>query len=99
MNPDEHIWIDPALLHLPGSRRDGADPLRLHNQYKRYGNSLTGMPPIEIKRGSDGKFVIYDGVTRATRAAKHRPGESIPAEVTGNLSCSVGHLPAVGEML
>ena len=36
------------------------------------------MPPPEVKRGSDGKLVIYDGVTRATCAAKYLPGTPDP---------------------
>ena len=57
------------------------------------------MPPPEVKRGSDGELVIYDGVTRATRAAKYLPGTPITVEVTGKLSCPVGGLPTVGEKL
>ena len=57
------------------------------------------MPPQEVKRGSDGELVIYDGVTRATRAAKLVPGTSVPVEVTGTLGAPVGSLPTVGEKL
>jgi len=31
------------------------------------------MPSLEVKRGSDGELVSYDGVARATRAAKYMP--------------------------
>src|ERR1700693_1081964 len=72
--PREFLQVDPASLHLPGSRRDGADPAKSQRQVAKHGTSIEGMPPPEIKRGSDGELVIYDGVTRATRAAKYLPG-------------------------
>lgn len=93
----EFLLVDPAALHLPGSRRDGADPVKLARQVARHGSSVAGMPPLEVKRGSDGELVIYDGVTRATRAAKHLPGTLVPVEVTGTLAAPVGGLPTVGE--
>ena len=66
MRPREFLQVDPASLHLPGSRRDGADPMKLHRQFSEHGVSTEGMPPPEVMRGSDGELVIYDGVTRAT---------------------------------
>jgi hypothetical protein len=54
----------------------------------KHGFSIDGMPPPEVKRGSDGGLVIYDGVTRATRAAKYLPGTPITVEVTGE--CCAG---------
>ena len=97
MKPREFLQIDPALLHLPGSRRDGADSVKLHRQTAKHGSSIVTMPPPEVQRGSDGEFVIYDGVTRATRAAKYCPGTPITVEVTGTLPGPVGGLPTVGE--
>ena len=99
MKPREFLQVDPASLHLPGSRRDGADPVKLHRQLIRHGTSIAGMPPLEVKRGTDGELVIYDGVTRATRVAKCQPGTLITVEVTGQLKVSVGALPTVGEKL
>src|ERR1700737_1867646 len=93
----EFLQVDPASLHLPGSRRDGADPVKLQRQLAKHGTSIDGMPPPEVKRGSDGELVIYDGVTRATRVAKYLPGTSITVEVTGELKGPVGALPTVGE--
>ena len=66
MKPREFLQVDPATLHLPSSRRDGADPVKLHRQMAKHGTSIDGMPPPDVKRGSDGELVIYDGVTRAT---------------------------------
>ena len=95
----EFLLVDPATLHLPGSRRDGADLVKLARQVARHGSSVAGMPPLEVKRGSDGELVIYDGVTRATRAAQHAPGTLVPVEVTGTLAAPVGGLPKVGEKI
>jgi hypothetical protein len=99
MKNREFLQVDPASLHLPGSRRDGADPLKLQRQLTKHGSSIAGMPPLEVKRGSDDELVIYDGVTRATRAAKLLPGTPITVEVTGRLRGPVGALPTVGEKL
>ncbi len=97
MKPREFLQVDPATLHLPGSRRDGADPVKLQRQLAKHGTSINGMPPPDVKRGSDGELVIYDGVTRATRVAKYLPGTPITVEVTGALTCPVGALPTVGD--
>src|ERR1700730_9349905 len=99
MKPREFLQVDPASLHLPGSRRDGADPLKLHAQLAKHGTSTDGMPPPEVKRGSDGELVIFDGVTRATRVAKCLPGQLITVEVTGTLNGPVGGLPTVGDKI
>lgn len=99
MKRREILQVDPASLHLPGSRRDGADPFKLQRQVARYGTSTAGMPPLEVKRGTDGEFIVYDGVTRATRVAKYLPGTHVTVEVTGNLSGPVGALPTVGEKI
>src|SRR5438046_10471587 len=82
----EFITVDPATLHLPtGIRSQGADPVKLARQIALHGNSLDEMPPLELVRGKDGHLRINDGVTRATRAAKLRPGELVPAEVISTL--------------
>lgn len=99
MGDREFLQVDPATLHLPGGRRDGVDPMKLHRQMARHGMSVAGMPPLEVSRGSDGKLVINDGVTRATRAAKYLPGTPVTVEVTGVVSVAVGGLPTVRDRL
>ena len=99
MKPREFLEVDPASLHLPGSRRDGVDPVKLHRQRLRHGTSIDAMPPIEVKRGAYGELVIYDGVTTATRVAKYLPGTLVTVEVTGQLKTPVAALPKVGEKL
>jgi hypothetical protein len=63
MNPRLFLDVDPRVLHLPTSRLSGADPVKLHRQNARYGTSTLGMPPLEVYRGTDGKLMIFDGVT------------------------------------
>jgi hypothetical protein len=77
----EFIDVDPGELYLPPSRPQGADPGKLVRQISKHGSSLDGMPPLQVVRGKDGHLRINDGVTRATRAAKVRPGTLVPAEV------------------
>lgn len=94
------IWVDPAELHLPPERSQGADPAKLARQIARHGNSLTGMPPLQLVRGKDGHFRINDGVTRATRAAKLCPGQLVPAEVIHDLpNLDVTRMPKVKDVL
>jgi hypothetical protein len=87
----ELLQVDPATLHLPGSRQDGADPAKLQRQLARHGTSVAGMPPLDVKRGADGELMIYDGVTRATRVAKYVPGAKVRVIVTGTLKGQLGN--------
>jgi hypothetical protein len=76
MREREFLEVDPARLHVPGTRRDGADPYKLLRQVAKHGTSIAGMPPIEVSRATDGELVINDGVTRATRVARDRDGRA-----------------------
>jgi hypothetical protein len=99
MGKREFLQVDPAGLHLPGSRRDGASPWKLQRQFARFGTSLEGMPPLEVSRGSDGELVINDGVTRAARIARYSPGTLVAVEVIDDLPVPVAGLPTVGETI
>lgn len=99
MNRPEFLDVDPCSLHLPATRPNGADPVKLQRQIARYGSSTEGIPSILVYRGSDGALIIFDGVTRATRIAKLRLGVSVSVEVIGNFPFTCGHLPTVGERL
>jgi len=99
MRDREFLQVDPASLHLPGGRLDGVDPMKLHRQMVRHGMSVAGMPPLEVSRGTDGEFVINDGVTRAPRVAKYLPGALVTVEGTGVLPVPVGGLPTVRARL
>jgi hypothetical protein len=94
------IDVDPGELHLPPSRQHGADPGKLARQIGIHGNSLDGMPPLQLIRGKNGHLRINDGVTRATRAAKLRPGALIPAEIIQDLpKLDVTRMPKVKDKL
>src|SRR5579862_9403828 len=96
----QFIDVDPGELYLPPSRIQGADPGKLARQIAKHGNSLDGMPPLQIIRGKDRHLRINDGVTRATRAAKLRPGERVPAEVIQELpQLDVTRMPKVKDKL
>jgi hypothetical protein len=99
VNPRLFLDVDPRMLHLPTSRLSGADPVKLQKQIARYGNSIQGMPVLEVYRGSDKELMIYNGVTRATRVAKLLPGQLVTVEVIDDLKTPVGHLPTVGDTL
>ena len=91
--------VDPRTVHLPTTRLSGADPAKLQRLIGRFGLSTQGMPALEVYRGTDGEFVIYDGVTRATRVGKLLPGQMVRVEVIDDLKTPVAHLPTVGDML
>ena len=96
----EFIDVDPGNLYLPPGRPQGADPGKLARQIARHGKSLDGMPPLQVVRGENGHLRINDGVTRATRAAKLRPGVLVPAEVIQDLPrLDVTRMPKVKDCL
>src|SRR5437868_15340845 len=96
----EFLRLDPGELHLPPSRTKGADPAKHARQIAAYGDSLVGMPPLQVIRGKDGHFRINDGVTRATRAAKLKAGELVVVEVIHNLPrLDVTRMPKVKDAL
>ncbi len=99
MGGRELLHVHPAGLHLPGGRRNGADPWKLQRQIAKYGASSEGMPPIEVSRGADGELVINDGVTRATRIAKLTPDEFVVVEVWAELRGPVGGFPTIGDTI
>ena len=99
MRRSEILDVDPKELHLLPSQASGADPFKLQTQIARFGALTAGMPPPWVYRGSDGTFVLYNGVTRATRAAKLASGSLIRVEVVGELRRPVGQYPKIGDTL
>jgi hypothetical protein len=99
MNPRVFLDVDPRTLRLPGSRRSGADPLKLHRQIAQFGASAQGMPTLEVSRGADGELVINNGVTRAMRLAKLSPGTLVRVEVIDDLPIPVGSFPSIGDLI
>lgn len=85
---------------MPPSRSQGADPGKLARQIAHFGNSVSGMPPLELVRGKDGHFRINDGVTRATRVAKLLPGQTVPAIIIHDLpNLDVSRFPKIKDLL
>jgi hypothetical protein len=94
------IFLDPAELHVPPCRPQGADSIKLARQIAQFGTSLDGMPPLQAIRGKGGKLRINDGVTRATRAAKLCPGQLLPVEIIQDLpNLDVGRMPRIKDVL
>lgn len=79
--------------------RSSADPLKLARQIAKYGSSTAGMPPLWVAEGADGVLVIYNGVTRATRAAKLAPGTLVRVEVIARLRRAMASEPKIGDLL
>jgi hypothetical protein len=74
--------------------------VQLARQIALHGDSLDGMPPLEVIRGKDGHLRLNDGVTRATRAAKLKPGELVTVEVIATYpKLDVTKTPRVGDAL
>ena len=99
MSPRVFLDVDPRTLHLPPSRISGSDPVTLQRQIARHGKTTAGMPRLIVFRASDGGFVIYDGVTRATRIAKLLPGQTAPIDVIGDLPSPGANFPTIGDKL
>jgi hypothetical protein len=92
--------VDPAVLHVPPGRPQGADPVKLARQIAQHGTSISGIPPLQLVRGKNGHLRINDGVTRATRIAKLLPGQLVPAEIIQTLpKLDVTRLPQIKDVL
>ena len=64
-----------------------------------YGASTEDMPPVEVVTGMDDEMIIFNGVTRATRAYQYHPEEPILVEVTDNLPhIDMGRYQTIGEV-
>ncbi len=74
-------------------------PAKLARQISRFGTSILGIPPIEVYRDVDGRLIIFNGTTRATRIAKLCPGVAIEVEIIRELSKSFANLPTVAEKM
>ena len=57
------------------------------------------MPPLAVYRTTDGEFVIFDGVTRATRAARFCENQKVPGVVIGEIQVRGLGLPKIEEKM
>ena len=88
--------MSPGTLRLPATRRD-VDLIKLADQYRAFGSSVSGMPPILVTR-CGGEMMINDGVTRATRIARYAPGKLVAVDVQEERpNLDVSHLPRVQD--
>ena len=100
MASGKFLDVDPAVLRLPPSRHQGADPAKLARHIGLHGMSVAGMPHLEVTEAADGELVINSGVTRATRVAKLLPGQTVRVEVIDHLpKWNVSKYPTVKEKL
>jgi hypothetical protein len=96
----DFLDVDPRTLHLPPTRASGADAAKLARQLSRHGLSTAGMPRLWVHRDKNGRLMIIDGVTRATRVAKWLPRQTVPVEVTlEEPNDDFSNLPTVGDTL
>jgi hypothetical protein len=93
------VEVDPRELHLPPSRIYGADPGKLQRQLSQFGLSTAGMPPLTVWRGTDGRYMISNGVTRATRVARFLPERKVVVEVIGSIRIPASRFPTVEDKL
>ena len=93
-------YVQPGGLRCPPERADGADPMKLQDQFNEFGMETGGMPPLEIIEAAGGALVIYNGVTRATRSYLADPERLVPMIVTGSYpQADVSHLLTIEETL
>jgi hypothetical protein len=97
--PSDFRDVDPRELRVPRQRLWGADPAKLQRQIAMFGRSTAGMPPLWVFEAADGVLVVYNGVTRATRAAKLAPGTTVRVEVIGRLRQPHANSPRIGDLL
>ena len=91
--------VNPANLKLPPTRPDGADPFKLANMMRQFGNSVQGMPPIQVTLGANNQMMINDGVTRATLAAMNGVNQIPATIIENNPSLNLNNLPTIGQVL
>lgn len=91
--------VDPRTLLVPPSMPSGADPAKLQRHIAQFGRSTAGMPPILVEEDADGRFLIMNGVTRATRIAKLSPGNLVTIEVQATHRYRFPKLPTVADLL
>ena len=63
----DYRYVLPGFLRVSPMRPDGADAIKLQDQFNEFGFSAVDMPAIEVTLGMGGEMMINNGMTRATR--------------------------------
>ena len=93
-------YVQPGSLHVPPERLDGADPMKLQDQYNEHQFNLSEMPPLEVIETAGGKLVIFNGVTRATRSYMIDPNRTVPVVITQSYpNANTDRLPTIEQLL
>lgn len=93
-------YVLPGGLHCPPERSDGADPMKLQDQFNEFGFAVTDMPPIEVTLGMDGEMMINNGMTRATRCCIVNSEQTVAVEIIeARPEWDFRRLPTIAESL
>jgi len=93
-------YVLPGSLRASVTRADGADPMKIQDQFNEFGFSAAGMPPIEVTLGMGGEMMINDGMTRATRCCMIDVEQTVAVDVIEKRpKWDFSHLPTIAELL
>ena len=93
-------YVLPGPLRVSSMRPDGADGMKLQDQFNEFGFSAVDMPPIEVTLGMGGEMIINNGMTRATRCYMINPDQVVKIEVIeAKPEWNFSHLLTIAETL
>ena len=93
-------YVQPGLLRVSPMRPEGADPMKLQDQFNEFGFSTEDMPPIEVALGMGREMMINNGMTRAIRCCMINSEQAIPIEVIEIRSeWGLSRLPTIAETM
>ncbi len=91
-------YVQPGLLRVSPMRPEGADPMKLQDQFNEFGFSAEDMPPIEVTLGMGGEMMINNGMTRATRCCMINSEQRVPVKVIEvRPEWNLSRLPTIAE--
>ncbi len=73
--------VKPGGLRVSPMRPEGADPMKLQDQFNEFGFSVVDMPPIEVTLGLGGEMMINNGMTRAARCCIVNSEQPVAVEI------------------
>ncbi len=81
-------------------RPEGADVMKLQDQFNEFGFSAEDMPSIEVTLGMGGEMMINNGMTRATRCCMINSEQKVKIEVIEvRTEWDFSRLPTLAETL